>query len=251
MKYVELIFYRTYADLKAEAARGYLGVLWWIIEPLIYLGMFYFFFVHIRQVSDDNVVPFLLSGLVAWKWFASTLPACAKSIVSGVNLMRQVYLPKYVFIWVAALTNAFKFLIVFSLLLAFLLLSGSTPTVAWTTLPLLVATQFFFMLAVSGFLAALVPFIPDLNQIITNLLMPLFFLSGVIFDIKKIPEPFQFYLYLNPLAALFADYRGVLIEGKMPEWGTMGAIFLLSCVVWAATCALMRRFDRVYPKVLT
>lgn len=250
LHYVEIIFFRAYADLKAEAARGYLGVLWWILEPLIYLGLFSFFFVYIRQHADGKLVPFLLTGLVAWKWFASTLPACSKSIAGGVNLMRQVYLPKYIFPWVSALTNAFKFLVVFCLLLTFLLVTGVRPTVAWLALPLLVAAQFFFMLAVSGVLAALVPFVPDLNQIISNMLMPLFFLSGVIFDISRIPEPFQSYLYFNPLAALIADYRRVLIDGAWPGWGGLGAIFLLSAVVWAAACALMRRFDRVYPKVL-
>ena len=250
MKYVELILYRTYADLKAEAARGYLGMLWWIIEPLLYLGMFSFFFVYIRQQAGGRIVAFLLVGLVVWKWFASTLPACAKSIEGGVNLMRQVYLPKYVFPWAAALTNFFKFLIVFSLLLGFLLLSGVEPTAAWATLPLLVAAQFFFMLGVAGLLAAVVPFVPDLNQIITNMLMPLFFLSGVIFDINRIPEPFRPFLYLNPLAVLIADYRTVLIDGQMPGWAGLAATLALSCVLWASACALMRRFDRIYPKVL-
>jgi lipopolysaccharide transport system permease protein len=45
-RYLELILYRAYADLKAEAARGYLGVLWWIIEPLLYLGMFSVYFIY-------------------------------------------------------------------------------------------------------------------------------------------------------------------------------------------------------------
>ncbi len=250
MKYVELILYRTYADLKAEAARGYLGMLWWIIEPLLYLGMFSFFFIAIRQQPGGKVVSFLLVGLVVWKWFASGLPACARSIEGGVNLMRQVYLPKYVFPWVAALSNTFKFLIILLLLLAYLLVTGVAPTTAWLSLPLLVAVQFFFLLGLAGLLAAVVPFIPDLNQIINNMLMPLFFLSGVIFDIKNIPQPYRAYAYLNPLAVIIADFRTVLIDGEMPGWTGLACIFALACVVWVAACALMRRFDRVYPKVL-
>jgi lipopolysaccharide transport system permease protein len=58
--------------------------------------------------------------------------------------MRQVYLPKYIFHCVAALTATVKFLIVFCLLLIFLLLSGAKPT-WYAGYTLLVGMQFFFI----------------------------------------------------------------------------------------------------------
>lgn len=42
-RYSELIIYKTYADLKAETERTYLGFLWWIFEPLLYMSVFMFF----------------------------------------------------------------------------------------------------------------------------------------------------------------------------------------------------------------
>ena len=38
--YLELILYKAYADLRVEAARGYLGMLWWVLEPVLYMGAF-------------------------------------------------------------------------------------------------------------------------------------------------------------------------------------------------------------------
>lgn len=250
MKYAELIIYRAYADLKAEAARGYLGVLWWGIEPVLYLAVFYFLFTALRTESGEGVVAFLLVGLVVWKWFASTIPHGARSIASGVNLMQQVYLPKYVFPCVAAVTNFVKFLIVFLFLLSFLLLAGIKPTAAWLMVPLLIAVQFALTLSLAALLASLVPFLPDLNQIINNVLMLLFFLSGVLFDLSKIPAPYQSFLYLNPMAVLIADYREVLIYGRMPSWMGLAATFGLSSLLWALASWIMRRNDRIYPKVL-
>ena len=40
-RYSELIAYKTYAELKAEASSYYLGVLWWVLEPALYLFAFY------------------------------------------------------------------------------------------------------------------------------------------------------------------------------------------------------------------
>ncbi len=250
MHYLELILYRTYADLKAEAARGYLGVLWWVIEPLLYLGMFSFFFIYVRGQHSSEVVAFLLVGLVVWKWFASSLPSGAKSIISGGNLMRQVYLPKYIFPCVAVLTNTIKFLIVLLLLLAALLCAGIRPSASWLALPVLIAVQFCLTLGIAGLLGALVPFLPDLQQIINNMLMFLFFLSGVIFDINKLPEPFRAYLSLNPMAMLIANYRTVLIDGRTPSWLGLAAALALACALCAVAGSLLRRYDRIYPKVL-
>lgn len=248
-RYAEIIIYRTYAELKTEASRGYLGVLWWVIEPLIYLGMFYFFFTIVRGQTDAHLVQFLFVGLAVWKWFATTIPHGAKSILFGKGLMRQVYLPKYIFPFIAVLGNFAKFLILLMVLLAVLLFSGIAPTWSWLALPLLIGIQFVLLLGICGFLAAIVPFLPDLNQIINNLLMILFFLSGVIFDLNNVPEEFRQILFINPLAVLIAEYRQVLIEGQFPNWSRLVIITVASLALWAMGNALIRRFDRVYPKV--
>ena len=44
MKYLDIIFYKTWADLRAEASRAYIGFLWWFIEPILYMGTFYVLF---------------------------------------------------------------------------------------------------------------------------------------------------------------------------------------------------------------
>lgn len=241
--------YRTYADLKAEASRGYLGVFWWVIEPLVYLGMFYFFFEKIRVQSNHHLLQFLFVGLAVWKWFATTIPHGARSIMFGKGLMRQVYLPKYIFPFVAVLGNSVKFLILLMVLLIVLLLSGINPTWSWLALPLLLGIQFVLLLGICGVIAAIVPFLPDLNQIINNFLMVLFFLSGVIFDLNSVPEDLRKILLINPLAVLIAEYRHVLVEGQFPQWDSLAIIAAFSVALWALGNALMRRFDRFYPKV--
>jgi lipopolysaccharide transport system permease protein len=247
--YVTLIIYKAYADLKAEAARGYLGMLWWVLEPVLYLCVFYVVFSVIRHREGD-LIPFLLVGLVAWKWFASTVGQGAKSIIGGVGLMQQVYLPKYVFPAVLACTNLIKFLVVLLILLIFLLIYGIYPAVSWLTLPVLVAAQFIMMLAIASLLASIVPFFPDLNQIISNVLTLLFFLSGVIFDISRAPEHIKPFLYLNPMVGMIENYRTILMGGQMPNWLSLGGMLLVSVLIMILAGILLTRFDRIYPKML-
>ena len=61
-RYIELILYKTYADLRAETERTYLGFLWWIFEPVLYMTVFYVFFGLLLGHKTDDFVPFLLIG---------------------------------------------------------------------------------------------------------------------------------------------------------------------------------------------
>ena len=70
-RYLEIIYYKTYADLRSEASRSYLGFVWWILEPVLYMSVFYLVFSVIRGQKDEDFILFLLVGLVSWKWFAS------------------------------------------------------------------------------------------------------------------------------------------------------------------------------------
>ena len=44
MNYKEILLYGVYSDLRTEVARRFLGFLWWIIDPILYMGAFYIVF---------------------------------------------------------------------------------------------------------------------------------------------------------------------------------------------------------------
>lgn len=247
---LELIGYKAYAELRAEAARAYLGFLWWIVEPVLYMAVFYVVFGVLFQRGGEGFAPFLLCGLVVWKWFDSTVRSGANAISSNAHLMRQVYLPKFVFPSIVVLVNTVKFLVVMGLLVLFLQVYGLPIFTSWLALPLLFATQMLLIAAVTLLAAAVVPFLPDLKLLIDNGLTLLFFLSGVFFGLDTIPEGLQPYFSLNPMATLIDGYRKVLLHGLWPDWHSLATVALGSLLgIWLAQ-RLLIRFDRSYPKVL-
>ena len=248
--YFSLIAQKSAADLISEARRGYLGILWWVIEPVIYMSVFYLIFVVVFDRAGEGRVAFLLTGLVVWKWFATSIPQCAGSISANVGLIRQVYIPKFVFPAMVVTTSSMKFLIVFVLLLVFLIVTGKSPGAAWVALPVLMGVQLLFMLAIGCVLSAIVPFVPDLKLIIDNGMLLLFFLSGVFFDISSASPEIRFYLNTNPMVGIIDSYRMVLLEGAWPDWSLLGNVFSISLIVFALGWYLLQRFDRTYVKVI-
>lgn len=247
---IDLVIYKTYADLRAEAAKTYINYLWWVVDPLLSMLVFYVVFGLLFQRGSEGYVAFLLVGLVIWNWYRQTIGHAGNAIVAGQGLMNQVYVPKLVFPTVTLLTDLTKFTLVFSLLLVFLWLAGYPPGLTYLSLPLLLLVQLLLISSLAFALAGVVPYLPDLRFLVENLLQLQFFVSGVFFAAQDIPEQYHGLFYLNPMASLIEDYRLVLLEGSWPHWGRLTIITLCASLMLGFAMAWIHAHDRDFPRTV-
>lgn len=249
---LELVWFRAYADLKSEASRTYIGILWWILDPLLQMGIFYLVFgVGLRGAGrHDNYVQFLLIGIIIWRWFATSVNFSSGAIMQNRNLVLRLNIDKWVFPATLIAGNTFKFLIAFAVLIGFLLYSGMPLTWHYLQLPLLLAAQLALIAGVAFVLAALVPLFPDLKNVIIHLLQLTFFLSGIFYDVNDMPESFRWIFEINPMVHVIQGYRAIMLDGQSPEWLPLLVVFALGLVLMWIGAKLMRRLNIVYAKAL-
>nr|HPN80923.1 hypothetical protein [Dokdonella sp.] len=94
---LELILFSTYAELRAERSRSYLGLIWWIAEPAMMMGAFWLVFDVILNTGGPDYLAFLLVGLTLWQWMKSCITHGGYAIWGNLGLVRQVSLPVLVF----------------------------------------------------------------------------------------------------------------------------------------------------------
>jgi len=248
---IELVLFSTYAELRAEAARSYLGLIWWVLEPAMMMGAFWLVFDVILKTGGPDYLPFLLIGLTIWQWMKSCITHGGYAIWSNLPMVRQVQLPPLVFPLVAMLSDTVKFLCIFMLLLVILWCAGYPPNSAYLALPILFLAIFLFAAGAGFVVAALVPLVPDMRFVIEQVLTVVMFLSGVIFSLEKVPPPLNELMALNPVAVLMDASRGILMHGQWPNWvglSKVGAISILAC--WLGAIVVSRLSPR-YPKLAT
>lgn len=165
-RYRTLILYQTYADLRAESQRTYIGYLWWIADPVASMFVYYLVFEVVFDRGIENFAVFLFVGLIPWRWFQTSLMSGANSILHSRGVMLQVYLPKFVFPIVSFFTNSVKFLAVFLLMVVLLPLFGFPVGLPHLSLPLVLVVQAMFITGCSLIVAGLTPFFPDLRMIL-------------------------------------------------------------------------------------
>ncbi len=248
---IALIFYKAIAELRVEASRAFIGVLWWVLEPVLYMLAFYLIFAAGFRTGGADFVPFLLCGLVPWKWFNSTILTGSNTISANRGLINQIYFHKVLLINVILAANTIKYLIILSLLLLFLLLTEGAPSINWFAIPILMLAQFLLMLGIVSITASIVPFFFEAKLLIDNGVLMLFFLSGIFFDIDSRPAAVRDFLYLNPMAGIIKAYRDVLMAHQWPDWSYLGFTMLAGILLFALGYALLTRFDRRFAKVLS
>ncbi len=249
-RYLALILFKAYAGLKSEVARTYLSILWWILDPLLSMAVYYVVFEVLLKSGTENFVAFLLVGLVPWQWFANSIQHSMGSIFGNGQLMTQVDLPKEIFPTIEIVMDLVKFGFVFMLLLVFLWISGFDISKAYLALPLVMAVELVLLTGFAYLAAAIIPFVPDLKLLINALLNLVFFLSGVFFSADSIPEPYRPYFYLNPMASLIEAYRAILMHGVWPNWEMLGKTGIVALVSLYAAQWFICYFGRLYPRIV-
>ena len=245
---IRYVWHRVKSELHAEISRNYLSYLWWLLEPCLTIAVFYVIFGMLFNRGGEDFVSFLLLGVTAWLWFAHTVMRASQSIRSELTLMLQVYVPKYVFPLVAVMFGLFKHLFVIIVLVGLLLLFND-PLDTWGWYLLIFLVQLLLILAVSLIIAAIVPFLPDLTLIIPPIMQLGMFVSGIFFAQSMIPAHLVPYFRYNPMAGLIMEYRKVMLYGQAPDLVYLGKVSLICMLTIALGLWILRRFDRIYPRM--
>jgi lipopolysaccharide transport system permease protein len=248
--FIDLLFFKTGADLRVEVSRYYLNYFWWILEPIFTMGVFYIVFSLLLSQGAPNFVAFLLVGLTFWNWFGNSVNNAAASILNGRALMLQVDIPKIFFPLEVVLQDLFKQAFVVALLLVFLLFYPTPTSITWIALPVLMLVQ-ALLVAASAILASMVvPFVPDVRYVIGTIMNLMMFASGIFFEIDDVVQPeYRSFMYLNPMAGLLKNYRKVLMQAQWPDWEYLLWVSLAGLAALLLAIFLLKRLDRLYPRI--
>jgi lipopolysaccharide transport system permease protein len=248
-RYIDIILFKAYADLQSERQRTYLGFLWWVFEPLMFMAVMWMVFGVVLGFRTEDFTLFLLTGLVFWQWFKSCISHGGNAVLQANSLIQLVALPPVIFPIVMVLADTFKFVIVLTLLLVVLLITGHAQSATVLALPLVFLAQFALICAITIWVSAVVPFVPDLRFVIDNLLMAMMFLSGIFYDPSQVPPAVYEYFFYNPMAFLIREAREILMYQRWPHWNGLLFITMLSLLVSVLGALLLERLRRFYPKL--
>ncbi len=221
--------------LKADASRLYLGYVWWVLEPLLYVAVFFLVFDVLLGNPRSDYLAFLMCGKLTFVWFSKSVVHASRSILSAKGLIGKIDLPKALFPIASIQQSMYKQLAVFALLFVFLLSTGHTVSVLWLWLPLIVFVNYLLIAACALAASAMVCVIEDIAMLVSLAMVFLLFSSGIFWDPRALdPAAYEILFLVNPIAFLLDAYRQVLMVSEPPS-----AVHLITLgLVSAAACWL-------------
>src|SRR3954466_12456089 len=82
-------------ELRQKYKGSALGVLWYLVNPLVLMGAYYLMFgLLIPQVKVPDYPVFLMVGLIVWIFFSQSLLSAAPSLINQSALVRKVRFPR-------------------------------------------------------------------------------------------------------------------------------------------------------------
>lgn len=210
-RYRELFYFFTWRDIKIKYKQTALGFIWAILQPLMMMVIFTFFFGRVLNVPSQNLPypVFVFSGLLLWNMFSTGLTGSANSMVNNALIIKKIYFPRFIIPVSAVLVALFDFLMAFLLFIPLLIYYDEYPSLnAFWSWPVAIFLSVVATLGPGSLLAAVNVKYRDFRYVIPFLIQILFFLTPVIYPVSMLNHPIlQYIIVMSPMYAAMELFR--------------------------------------------
>jgi len=239
--YREILANLVRKELKVKYTASFLGAIWSVLNPIVFLAVFSFVAVVLGNRVPDFPV-FLLSGLLAWNLFSASLLSGSSAVIDNANLVKKVAFPREILPLSSVGVALFDFVLQSAVFLLFVVVSGhGIGPEAIVLYPLAFLTLMVFTSAITLWTAALNVRYRDVGHLLNLGLLVWFWMTPIVYQAALVQEAVAgrevaglsvWGLYLaNPLTPIVLGFQRALYGD--PAQGGMQVLPDVS-VAWQA-----------------
>jgi len=244
-------------ELRQKYKGSVLGVLWYVINPLVLMGAYAVMFgVLLKAVSIEDYPLFLMIGVIVWVFFSQGLLLAAPSLVNQSALVRKVRFPRETIPASVITVQLVTFAILLALLLPVVVVVRGTLGPQLLLLLPVAACLFAFVLGLGLAASVLHAYFRDVEPILAAALLPWFFLTPIFFRVDELPGlrahgwAGTVLEWVNPVAPFIEAVRAVLYDGAVPGWEVLLYVAVAAALALVVGRVLFARLERELAVVL-
>lgn len=237
-------------DFQTRYKRASLGLAWVVVLPAVQAGVMAFIFSRVvRFDTESSYSAYVMSGILAWSYFAATVTAGTTAVVDNANLAEKVWFPRIVVVAVPAIANLVGLVVSFVLLVMLLPLLGADLGAHTALLLPGLAMVVALAASSSAVLSALHVYFRDTKFLVQATIVVWIYLTPIVYPASVLGR-WRPLVDFNPLTGAIE----VLHLGATGRWTGNGralAVSLLAIVVLGVVgLAVHRRHDRRFIDLL-
>jgi teichoic acid transport system permease protein len=179
------------SELRARNMNTVLGNLWYLLSPILQVGVYFLVFGKLLDVSRglNNFLGFLTLGVFLFRFSQQATMAGARSLTTNGSLIRSIRFPRASLPISAVSAEVIALMPALLVALGIALLTGESVTWTWILLIPYTALLVMFTMGVAFVAARLNETFRDIQQILPIMFRLLFYLSGILYSVERFSEP--------------------------------------------------------------
>jgi len=207
-RYRELLVSLVRKELKIKYKNSALGFVWSLLNPALYLVVFYIVFQIFLKAGLPYFPIFLLAGLLPWNLFSVALGAATGSITGNASLVTKVWFPREILPLASIGAGLVHFVLQTTVLFAALVVFRYQPAYAYLPLVLLALfTLVLFLAAFSIGLAAINVYARDTQHLLELALLAWFWMTPIVYPYRQVADRVGSLFLLNPLTPVVITFQ--------------------------------------------
>ena len=234
LRYKYLLFELVKKNIKLKYRRSYLGILWTLVEPLLTMIVLTLVFGTLFGKDDRTYPVYILCGRLLYSFFSSASKAGLKAVSGNAAMIKKVYVPKYIYVVAAIISNFVTFVISLVVLVGVAAVLRVEPTwhIVEGLIPLVIL--FVMTLGIGPILATLNVFFRDIEYIWSVLTMLIMYASAIFYTTERVINTGNGWVFnVNPIYMCIANFRNAVLYGTAMnvDYCIHSAIFAVLSVI--------------------
>ena len=243
-KYSEFLKSNVKKDIRGKYKGSFLGVLWSFINPLLSVLVYAIVFHYIMRFNIDHYLIYLISGIIPWTFFTTSINSGMNSILFNANIIKKVYFPREILPISSVTSGLINFLISCLIILIFAIFSGVGIGFSLMFLPMIVVIQYLFTLGVVFILSAVEIYVKDIEHIVNFFISMLFYVTPILYTPDYVPKNMAFILKLNPMSYIIEAYHDIFYYKQFPNIYNLCIVFTLSIIIFFVGYKIFRKLQK-------
>ncbi|WP_343728802.1 ABC transporter permease [Duganella sp.] len=234
-------------EFQGRYRNSLLGAAWTVLNPLAMIVVYTVIFsqvMHSRLQGVDTPFAYsvyLCAGALTWGLFAEITSRSQGVFIENANLIKKLQFPRICLPIIVVLNAGVNFAIIFGLFTAFLVVSGNFPGWPYLALAPVLLVMVLFAIGIGMILGVFNVFFRDVGQFYTILLQFWFWFTPIVYPASALPPEIRALLGWNPMVAVVGACQTILVNGQLPQWGSLLPVTVLALLCCALGLHLFRK----------
>jgi len=225
-RFWNLSFYLSKSQFRIRNEGSFLGVLWYLLNPLLFFALLFFIFSNNLGAEVKYYPLYLLLGLIMFNFFQASTNEAISIIRGNKHLLKSINFPRASFIAGSVLKFLYSNLFEFLIFIVFVLILGANfPSIFFY--PVILIFFVIFIFGISLLISSISVYFLDFGNIWSFFCSLLWFSTPIFYTLGNHPLLSKLN-YANPLYYFITAARDLVIYNEFPSLIIIIGIVVLS-----------------------